>query len=483
MSEDTDLGSGVERERDILKNVAIGGIMAADPHHGEDKLSAHTRSDRTRPAAALIAALVFVLAVPFPVQAAEGEITVEVFARPGVPLVGAELSADGVAVAGDGPGRFSVVGPADLMVTAPGYLPAEILAGPASGHATVTLVPRPVFGLHVSGEAMVNQWDDLMRIADESAVNAFVIELKDDAGRVISETPSGVASETDAVERLVDFGAKTEEAHAAGVYVIARVVTFADTATSQLRPEWAAWDERRDRPYHKGGQGFLDPWDVDARAYAIQLAIDACEMGADEIQFDYVRFPDASHAGVRFDGPKDAEGRQAAITTFLAEARAELTPRGCVTAAAIFGFITNTPTDGGIGQQLEALAEVTDVLSPMVYPSLYTPGWYGYADPFANPYGMVDGALRDSDRRLAESPVIVRPWIQDWFYSGAQLSQEIRAADEHQAGWMLWNIRSDFSESGIPAPRTQDMERQRATVRWTFEQPVLVPSWFRELVS
>lgn len=423
------------------------------------------------------------LALPLPAQAAEGQITVEVLARAGVPLVGAQMTVDGIELAATAPGMFSASGPADLLVTAAGYLPAEILAGPAAGHVEVTLVPRPVFGIHVSGDAMVNQWDDLLRIADESAVNAFVIELKDDAGRVISDTPSGIAAETGAVERLVDFGAKTAEAHDAGVYVIARIVTFADTATSQSQPEWAAWDERRDRPYRKGGQGFLDPWDVDARAYAIQLAIDACELGADEIQFDYVRFPDASHAGVGFDGPKDTEGRQEAITTFLAEARAELAPRGCVTAAAIFGFITNTPTDGGIGQQLEALAEVADVLSPMVYPSLYTPGWYGYSDPFKNPYGMVDGALRDSDRRLAESPVVVRPWIQDWFYSGVQLAQELRAADEHQAGWMLWNIRSDFSESGIPTQRTQRLERQRATVRWTFDQPVLVPSWFEQLLS
>lgn len=459
--------------------------MATDSDHGEDKLSAHKNRDRTRPAAALIASLVFLLGVGAsePAGAAVGRITVDVIARPGVPVPAAELEADGELVANSGPGQFEVSGPADIVITALGYQPVQILAGPASGHVTVTMAPRPVYGVHVSGEAMVAQWEDLLRLASETAVNAFVIELKDDAGRVISETLSGIASETEAVESMVDFAAKVDQAHEQDVYVIARVVAFADTATSQSRPEWAAWDENRNRPYRKGGQGFLDPWDVDARAYAIQLAVDACEMGADEIQFDYVRFPDASHSGVRFDGPKDDAGRQAAIVSFLSEARAELAPRGCVTAAAIFGFITNTTTDGGIGQQLEALAEVTDVLSPMVYPSLYTPGWYGFSDPFKNPYGMVDGALRDADRRLTDSPVIVRPWIQDWFYSGAQLSEELRAADEHLAGWMLWNIRSDFSEGGIPMPRTQEMERTRPVVNWELPQPVLIPSWFDQLMA
>jgi len=459
--------------------------MAADPHHGEDKLSAHKNKDRTRPAAALIAALVFLLGVGTtePAEAAAGRINVDVIARPGVPVPSAHLEADGEWVASSGPGQFEVSGPADIVITALGYQPVQILAGPADGHVTVTMAPRPVYGVHVSGEAMVNQWEDLLRLASETAVNAFVIELKDDSGRVISETLSGVASETEAVDSMIDFAAKVDQAHQQDVYVVARVVAFADTATSQSRPDWAAWDENRNRPYRKGGQGFLDPWDVDARAYSIQLAIDACEMGADEIQFDYVRFPDASHAGVRFDGPKDAEGRQEAIVSFLAEARAELAQRGCVTAAAIFGFITNTPTDGGIGQQLEAIAEVTDVVSPMVYPSLYTPGWYGYTEPFDHPYGIVDGALRDADRRLSGSSVIVRPWIQDWFYSGAQLSQELRAADEHLTGWMLWNIRSDFSESGIPGARTQDMERTRPVVHWELPQPVLIPSWFEQLVA
>ena len=443
------------------------------------------KRNRTRPFVALFA-LVFLVSLtgdaPVSAHVVGGTIHVEVVVRSGVPFPGAQLVANGVEVASTGTGTFVVAGPAQMEISGLGYLPVEILAGPASGRVTVTMAPRPVYGLHIGGEAMVNEWDELIALASDTAVNAFVIELKDDAGRVISETLSGVAAETDAVNPMVDFGAKAAEAHEAGIYVIARVVTFADTAISVSRPEWAAWDENRNRPYQKGGQGFLDPWDTEARAYAIQLAIDACEMGADEIQFDYVRFPDASHSGVRFDGPKDDEGRIEAISSFLAEARVELTPRGCVTAAAIFGFITSTLTDGGIGQQLEALSEVTDVLSPMVYPSLYTTGWYGYADPYQNPYGMVDGALRDADRRLAGSPVIVRPWIQDWFYSGRQLSEEIRAADGHLVGWMLWNIRSDFSESGIPFPFTQDMEKTRPVVHWEFDESATTPTWLDHLI-
>ncbi|MDH3306565.1 MAG: putative glycoside hydrolase, partial [Acidimicrobiia bacterium] len=188
---------------------------------------------------------------------------------------------------------------------------------------------------------------------------------------------------------------------------------------------------------------------ADARSYSLDLATDACRMGVDEVQFDYVRFPDGFGSRVQFDGPSDAGGRADAITSFLTEARAALSTGGCATAAAIFGFITSTPGEGGIGQQLEQLAGVVDVLSPMVYPSHYSTGWYGFADPNAHPYDVVSGALLDGERRLTGSPVVVRPWIQSFYYNGSQIQAESNAADDRGAGWMLWNSASNYATGSI----------------------------------
>jgi hypothetical protein len=195
---------------------------------------------------------------------------------------------------------------------------------------------------------------------------------------------------------------------------------------------------------------FLDPTDPAPRAYAMALAEEACAAGVDEIQFDYVRFPDGGSDRSRFDGPADAASRQATITAFLTEARSNLLPEGCATAADIFGWITNTPTEGGIGQHFESIVGAVDVVSPMIYPSHYSSGWYGFTDPNAHPREVVTFASRDALARMGDSTVVLRPWIQDFWYSASQVREQIVAMDDLGLGWMSWNILSDFTAGAYP---------------------------------
>ena len=174
-------------------------------------------------------------------------------------------------------------------------------------------------------------------------------------------------------------------------------------------------------------------------------------MGVDEVQFDYVRFPTGDKSVMRFDGPSDAAGRQAAITSFLADARARLAPAGCATAADIFGFITNKAHEGGIGQQLEDLAQTIDVISPMIYPSHYSAGWYGFAVPNDHPGPVVHNASLDALHRMADSAAILRPWLQDFWYTADQVETQIVTVDALGLGWMLWNAASEFTVAGIPS--------------------------------
>src|SRR5690606_15519179 len=136
----------------------------------------------------------------------------------------------------------------------------------------------------------------------------------------------------------------------------------------------------------------------------------------------------------------DAAGRRIAITSFLTEARERLHPLGCATAAAIFGWITNTPGEGGIGQHLESVVGAVDVVSPMIYPSHYDRGWYGFDVPNDHPAEVVTYASRDALRRMAHSAAVLRPWIQDFWYTPAQVRAQIDALDRLGLGWMAWNI-------------------------------------------
>jgi hypothetical protein len=236
-----------------------------------------------------------------------------------------------------------------------------------------------------------------------------------------------------------------------GVYLIGRIVAFQDPIASIRAPEMAVWDTQSNGPYHKGAQYFLDPSDQAAQQYALDLGREACIAGFDEIQFDYVRYPDGRPEYARFDQPTDEATRVATIRDFLATAVAELHPLGCAVAADVFGFTTQALDDGGIGQQWEIVTGVVDVASPMLYPSHYGNGWNGYDEPNDHPAAIVSDALESGLERLSRQ-IIVRPWLQDFGYETEQVEAQIDQAEQRGLGWMLWNARSEFTEDALGPP-------------------------------
>jgi len=237
-------------------------------------------------------------------------------------------------------------------------------------------------------------------------------------------------------------------AHEEGLYVIGRLVLFNDPIASQAKPEMAVWDSSLGQPFESRGQFFLDPTDPDARAYGLELASEVCESGIDEIQFDYVRFPDALTADAVLDQGAGDTVRVPTISGFLTEAVAILHPKGCAVAADVFGFLTTAVDDGGIGQQWEDIAMIVDVVSPMVYPSHYDAGWYTFDDPNDHPGPMVQRALSDGLDRLPRN-VVVRPWLQDFGYDESQVRAQIESAESFGLGWMLWNSASEVTVGAL----------------------------------
>ena len=148
-----------------------------------------------------------------------------------------------------------------------------------------------------------------------------------------------------AVEALFDLDRVIVELERRDLYKIARIVTFQDPIAARRVPDLAIYDTAAEQPFRIGDQYFLDPTDREARAYALDLAEEACLAGFDEIQFDYVRYPDGYPNGfpdhVRFDIGGSARPAEGVITGFLREATDRLHPHGCAVAADIFGFITS----------------------------------------------------------------------------------------------------------------------------------------------
>lgn len=175
-------------------------------------------------------------------------------------------------------------------------------------------------------------------------------------------------------------------------------------------------------------------------------------MGIDEVQFDYVRFPDDRPEQVVFDAGVSTDTRLSTISSFLHDAVATLHPMGCAVGADIFGFLTSATGDGGIGQRWEDVVAIVDVVSPMVYPSHYGPDWFGYENPNEHPGPVVAQALSDAMSRLSRK-VVVRPWLQDFGYDASQVRAQIESAEDFGLGWMLWNAKSEVTTGALNGPR------------------------------
>ena len=370
----------------------------------------------------------------------------------GEALAGVTVTLGDSEILSDASGRFEFVAATvgTIRAVTPGWSSAEVEWLGLDNRVSIEMEPMVVRALHVSGWAVGDDehWQRLLDLAAATEINSLVVDLKDESGLIFYPSTVALAEQVEAIRPVYRLEDVVEASADAELYLIGRIVTFQDPIAARAAPELAVWDTGTGAPYRKNGQYFLDPTDADARQYALDLAVESCEAGFDEIQFDYVRFPDGFGNSAVFDQGSGSEIRPIIIRDFLAEASALLNPAGCAVAADIFGFITSTTGDGGIGQYLEELASVVDVLSPMLYPSHYSEGWFGFDVPNDHPGPVVGRALDDGMERL-DSTAVFRPWIQDFYYNAAQVRAEIEAAEARGLGWMLWNAVSRFTEGAL----------------------------------
>jgi hypothetical protein len=302
--------------------------------------------------------------------------------------------------------------------------------------------------VHIGGEAAQKNWNAFIEMAKGTELNALMLDLKDESGVVHYETDVALAAQVGAVWPRYDLPELARQAEEAGLYLIGRIVAFQDPIASIRAPELAVWNTSTNAPFHSGAQYFLDPTDPVAQAYALDLGREACLAGVDEIQYDYVRFPDNRPEWARFDGGVSPEIRIAVVRDFFATAVAELHPLGCAVAADVFGFTTTAIDDGGIGQKWEEVTAVLDVVSPMLYPSHYANDWFGFSDPNQYPGPVVANALDDGIGRLARQ-LVIRPWLQDFGYNSTQVRDQIAEAEARGLGWMLWNAKSTVTVEAL----------------------------------
>ncbi len=359
------------------------------------------------------------------------------------------VDAGGVSGVTDPQGRFELRGAesGEVVVSRPAWLEHRFDWDGGAGEMEVTLRPFTARAVHIGGENVRDEFETFVEMALDTELNSLMIDLKDESGRVFYETSNVVAESSGAAVRAYSLNDVVQEAHQLGLYVIGRIVLFNDPIVSRSHPEMAVWDADLNGPYQANGQYFLDPTDPDARAYGLDLAIEACRLGVDEVQFDYIRFPDSRRESATFDGGVTPDVRLSTVTGFLKDAVAELRPLRCAVAADIFGYLTTATDDGGIGQRWEEISGIVDVVSPMLYPSHYDSGWW-FDEPNEHPGDVIREALEDGMARMT-SRAIVRPWLQDFGYEANQVRAQIESAEGFGLGWMLWNAQSRVTTQAL----------------------------------
>jgi len=300
-------------------------------------------------------------------------------------------------------------------------------------------------GIYLNGYLFNNpsKRESIEKILTNTDVNTLVIDVKTDNGHILFDT------EIDEVIYLNNERVKftnndlQELREIKDIYLVGRLVVFQDPLFAKVFPDEAVFDSRLNKPHSQNGQFFLDPSSKKVQDYIINIAIESCRLGFDEIQYDYIRYPDSNSKFMQFDTKNDFENRVNNINSFLSRSRQLLHNEGCLLSADTFGYILTNKQDGGIGQNLETIVENVDFISPMVYPSHYTNGSFGYQNPNEHPYEVITAALTDALDRGVDKDKI-RPFLQGFWHSNEDIRNNIKAASDLEMDWLIWNILSVY---------------------------------------
>jgi hypothetical protein len=302
------------------------------------------------------------------------------------------------------------------------------------------------------------RFDALVRLADTTEINAFVIDVKDDTGYLTyrSQVPTAIAIGANERLRAKDATARLGCLRRHRIRAIARIVVAKDPLLARGKPEWAVKTERGGLWTDRKGFHWVDAFQDSVWIYAAELAAEAVQLGFDEVQYDYVRFPDEPKsrlADAVFPAKRGTETTRDGVARNLKLLGDRTRALKVPFAIDVFGLTTTAQDDMGIGQLWEDLVSTADVVLPMVYPSHYQRGVYNVSAPNAAPYTMVRRALEDGIRRTAASRgarAEIRPYLQAFTlgtptYTPDHVKEQIRAAEELGIkSWVLWNPGSHY---------------------------------------
>lgn len=353
----------------------------------------------------------------------------------------------------------------------------------------------------------------LVALMEETEINAVIIDIKDYSGGISfpPRDPAWQPAWQHAQCGAPDMREFIASLHERGIFVIGRITVFQDPFLASARPHLAVKRADGETVWHDHkGLSFIDVAAKEYWDHLVALAVESYNLGFDELNFDYVRYPsDGNMQDIAFvhtlgsAWPHDKPANLEAFFRYLHEqlrdpakfaayrhehtGRASSTPW---TSADLFGMTTTNTDDLSIGQVLERAVPYFDFIAPMVYPSHYPNNYLGLGNPNDHPYTIVKHAMAAGVERLrststtvagftherlgtttpavyrkpAYGPEHLRTWIQDFDYGGdydaADVRTQIQASyDAGVRDWMVWAPSNIYTRAALRGPEEELVAR------------------------
>jgi len=357
-------------------------------------------------------------------------------------------------VIGNRPGNILKAGE---QITIPGILPApteEKTVPVAKDFEVRAIYLTGIMAASDHGLRIIRHWREV-------GGNSVVFDIKDSDGSVNIPFEHPLLGKHQVY--IHDLPKFVHFLHSENMHAIARIAIFRDERMVVEHPELAVQSKRTKQAWRENGKlVWTDPSQPKVQEFDIALAKFVAQSGADEIQFDYVRFPaegDQKDANFVFQNEHPKWQRSDVITDFLKKAYAEIHPTGALFSLDVFGVMAwQRPVDlSHTGQDIVGMAKYCDVLSPMIYPSHFF-GMDNIEHPGDAPEHFIGESMQRFELITKGSGVVIRPWLQAFrwrtkTYSPEYIKVQVATAKEKGGiGFLFWNAANDYSKPYVAMP-------------------------------